>query len=41
MNHRQLKNIFKKIFNADGYDVGIGMCANKLHESKKFNVKKN
>jgi len=42
MNHRQLKNIFKKIFNADGYDVGIGMCANKLHESFNFlNFKNN
>ena len=42
MNHKQLRNIFKKIFNADGYDVGIGMCANKLHESFNFlNFKNN
>ena len=36
MNHRQLKNIFSNIFHADGYDVGIGMCGNKLHESFNF-----
>ena len=42
MNHRQLKNIFSNIFHADGYDVGIGMCGNRLHESFNFlNFKNN